>query len=104
MMALPQFLDAAGAPLGPLSFGTINPGTISPVISITIWNGKGTPAADPLTEFYVGALVKGSVDASFNATNPAVTRGYLEASVTGPAPGGSVTPPAYVTPWAKIAP
>jgi hypothetical protein len=104
MTALPEFLDNAGGALGPLSFGAVDPGTISPTITIQVWNGKGVPTADPLTEFYIGVLAKGSTDATFNADSPAVIYGYLEAQVTGVAPGGAGAPPPYVTAWAKIAP
>lgn len=104
MSVLPQFLDSTGAPLGALSFGTLGSGTISPTIAITIWNGKGVPTADPLTELYIGALVKGSTDAAYNSNSVAVTQGYLEAQVTGIAPGGTGSPQPYTSGWAKIAP
>jgi hypothetical protein len=104
MSALPEFLDSTGAPLGPLSFGTIDPGTISPTVTAQVWNGNGVPSADPLTEFYIGALVKGSADAAYNVDNPAVAYGYLEAQVTGTAPGGTGAAIPYVTGWAKIMP
>lgn len=106
-MSLPApvvLASGSAGPLGAASFGTVTTGTTSATILAEVWNAKGSPSTDTAMEVCLSALARGSLDTTFNLTNPAIANGYLQVQVTGIAAGGTGAIKPQVTGWQRLRP